>query len=280
MKNLLFVLIILSKLSFAQIISGRVIDSITKKPIPYVGIGVLHKGIGTVSDFNGNFNLDISGASKKDTLRFSTIGYSNLDIATSNIANHSGNYKLVEQAQHINEVEIKPGITKTKILGNTVHGGIFFSGFNSSTLGTEYGTVLKYRKKNPGWIKNVNFNLANNACDSVLFKVNIYKMNDSGVGESILEHPIYLDPKIKRGTLTVDLSGSSIYITHDVLLGLELIRLGKSENKENPKLYNLIMFYSSLLTSRSYWRKAAEDNWAIIPIDGSIGFWATVTYKK
>ena len=279
MKKLLFIFVILEKLSFAQVITGLVIDSNTQKPIPYVGIGILHKSIGTVSDFNGNFSLDVASAIKTDTMRFSTIGYANLDIPVSNLNKHSGSYKLAEQAQNINEVVIKPGETQTKILGNTVHGGMFCSGFNSSSLGTEMGTVLKYRKKNPGWIKNVSFNLRSNPYDSVLFKVNIYEMSDSGVGESILSHPIYLEPKIKHGTLTIDLSDSSVYIKHDVLLSLELIRISKSQDKGSPLMYKLL-FHSSLLKTHSYWRKAAQDNWEIIPVDGSIGFWATVTYKK
>jgi hypothetical protein len=282
LKKLVFIFIILTKLSFGQVISGIVIDSSTKKPIPYVGTGILHKGIGTVSDFNGNFKLDISGASKTDTIRFSSIGYASLDIPVSNLGKQTDKFKLVEQPQNIREVVIKPTVTKIKILGNTVHGGILCSGFNSSMLGTEMGTVLKYRKKNPGHIKNVNFNLWRNAYDSVLFKVNIYRMSDSGVKESILPHPIYLEPKIKSGTLTVDLSDSSLYITHDVLLSLELIRISKSQDKGNNKYmaYEKLLFHSSLLNGHSYLRKAAADNWELMPVDGSVGFWATVTYKK
>lgn len=282
MKKLLVIFSTLAKISFAQIIGGNVIDSSTNMPVPYAGIGILHKGIGTVSDFNGNFSLDISSASKSDTIRFSAIGYNNLDIPVIKLRKQPDNYKLVEKPQNIREVVIKPAVTKIKILGNTVHRGILCSGFNSSMLGTEMGTVLKYRKKNPGHIKDVNFNLRYNAYDSVLFKVNIYRMSDSGVNESILSHPIYLEPKIKSGTLTVDLSDSSLYITHDVLLSLELIRISKSQDKGNNKnmAYEKLLFHSSLLNGHSYWRKAAEDNWELMPANGSIGFWATISYKK
>jgi len=178
MKILLFVFAnIFLRNSYCQIFKGKITDSESGKPIPYCGIGILNKAIGTVSDADGLFSLNISDAALNDTLRLSEIGYLNVEIIVAKIRSSNSSihtYSLVPEASVLNTVYITPKEEKKHLkLGNTVNGGGLFSGFASNMLGTEIGIVLKYRKENPGRIESLHFDLANSTYDSVLFQVNI-----------------------------------------------------------------------------------------------------------
>ena len=60
---------------FAQttIVTGRVLDSITEEPLPFVNVAFLGTKIGTVTDFDGNYRLDSYYAS--DSVVCSFVGY-------------------------------------------------------------------------------------------------------------------------------------------------------------------------------------------------------------
>ncbi|AKA36191.1 carboxypeptidase-like regulatory domain-containing protein [Flagellimonas lutaonensis] len=61
---------------------GRVIDAKTKEPIPYVNIGIVDAGVGTVSDEEGLFHLSLDkNLFKPDTpVLFSALGYKSFKI--------------------------------------------------------------------------------------------------------------------------------------------------------------------------------------------------------
>src|ERR1700741_3075137 len=60
---------------YAQILTGQIFDIKTKETIPYVNIGIPGKGVGTVSDNNGNFSFPMDDIYKDDFLKISMIGY-------------------------------------------------------------------------------------------------------------------------------------------------------------------------------------------------------------
>ena len=60
---------------FSQTISGTVVDLSSKQALAYVNIGIIGKGIGTVSDINGKFSINLDDSLNSQTLKFSYIGY-------------------------------------------------------------------------------------------------------------------------------------------------------------------------------------------------------------
>ena len=78
-KYVLFLLVlILNYVSgFGQTeLIGQVIDALTEEPIPYVNIGLVDENIGTVSDEQGYFQLEIDPLQySQSNLRFSMIGF-------------------------------------------------------------------------------------------------------------------------------------------------------------------------------------------------------------
>ena len=56
-------------------ITGRVVDAITKEPIPFASIGFLKAGAGALTNENGYFQLAEPGEFKQDSLILMTLGY-------------------------------------------------------------------------------------------------------------------------------------------------------------------------------------------------------------
>ncbi|MRT94858.1 erythromycin esterase family protein [Ancylomarina sp. 16SWW S1-10-2] len=58
-----------------EIIVGRIVMDKNDEPIPYVNIGLKNNPIGTISNENGNFKLNITNKNLEDTVCVSCIGY-------------------------------------------------------------------------------------------------------------------------------------------------------------------------------------------------------------
>lgn len=257
----------------AQVIKGRVIDAQTKQPIEFASIGVMNRDAGTVANEQGNFVLNIQKARPTDTLKISMLGYESKVFLVGNIesmlGHQNGIITLQPQNRTLQEVVIKPRKTKTITLGNTTDTRMMSAGFSSNDLGSEVGTVLHYNKKKPGLLLNVNFNIAYNSFEHLLFRVNIYDFKDGKIGENLLKEPLYLETSTDFGTLTLDLSEKNIIIAHDCLLTLEWI---KDFGKQG------LMFSAGFFNSPSYARKTSHGKWFKSP--AGLGFWATVVHEK
>ncbi len=70
-------------------INGKVLDANTNMPLPFTNIGVLSKGVGTVSNEDGQYLLNISGLKLSDTVSFHYIGYKAIEISINDLLNDS-----------------------------------------------------------------------------------------------------------------------------------------------------------------------------------------------
>ena len=65
----------------------------------------------------------------------------------------------------------------------------------------------------------------NNVYDSLIFRVNIYKLNKDGKPESnMLTKSLLVTPKSKTGLVEVDLSQLYLFVDDDVIVSLEWIK--------------------------------------------------------
>lgn len=107
--NLLFLLLILlsnSLLSQEKIITGKVLDSITLTPLPFVHIYYLDSNIGTITDINGNFTIKLED--DKKNLVFSFVGYKKDTLSVDSIKK-TNIIKLAPIQYLLKEVVITPG---------------------------------------------------------------------------------------------------------------------------------------------------------------------------
>jgi len=262
-----------SSFGSAQTISGKIIDANDKQALPYINIGIIGKGIGTVSDIDGKFTLNLHDSLNSQTLKFSCIGYKSQSFIVREFRKKlNDNSILISLDQNtftLSQVVVKPKLLKTKVLGNKNNNKSAMAGFKSNDLGSEMGTIMKI-KKAPTHIENVNFNIAKNEITNLKFRVNIYSMKNGQPDSILLKEPIYVTTSITSGTLSVDMKKYNIWIDTDFFVSLEWI-----EDFGPNKLY----FCVGLMDSNSMWRKTSQDKWQKATPVG-IGFNSTVTYEK
>lgn len=99
--------------AISQEITGFVKDKKNNEPIPFSNVWIKGTTTGTMSDLNGEFKLKLS---QKDTLCVSTVGYLKEEIPAKTITNNPLTVFMKEEIQEINEVTVKPEVSRAKVL--------------------------------------------------------------------------------------------------------------------------------------------------------------------
>lgn len=249
-------------------LSGRVTDAKTGNGVMFVNIGVLNKGIGTVSDENGNYSLQLNLSAANDTVKFSCIGYDDFIITVANLNAQAGLVKLSPKPTILNTVVIKPKFVKKLELGVNSTTDQVTGGFMSNDLGSELATLLPYNKKKPAHLKKVFISISESGYDSVFFRLNVYKVKKGFPGDNMLQQPIYIKSAIKNGVIAVDLSAYDISFTEPVAVSIEWLKdLGQGQ----------LYFSCKLFKGQSFARKTSQAAWEKIPV--GVGIWANVDYE-
>jgi len=116
---LLFTILIISGLtcsSFAQTtkIRGRIIDSETKEPLPFVNIAFKGTTIGTTSDFDGQYFLETRTPS--DLLYISFVGYKEQVFEIQKASFQTINIELKSETFDLAEIVVTPGENPAHVL--------------------------------------------------------------------------------------------------------------------------------------------------------------------
>jgi hypothetical protein len=89
------------------IITGKVTDSDTHDPIPYVNIGFLHSLVGTISETDGSFYISTNKAT--DTLIISSLGYEIVKLHIEKGIKQNFDILLVPKSIALEAVVVTPG---------------------------------------------------------------------------------------------------------------------------------------------------------------------------
>src|SRR5688500_12043117 len=96
-KHLLLIMLCLASNSNAHeafiSITGKLVDSKSKEPIPYASVYIKGKSIGTTTNEDGRFQFHVPSGFAKDTLVVSVIGY---DPFKSVAGRMGGQERLIE----------------------------------------------------------------------------------------------------------------------------------------------------------------------------------------
>lgn len=139
-----------------QIIKGVVNDNLN--PLPFANITLLSKKIGTCSDENGFFSLDIKG-NTADTLLISSIGFEPKKFAVSNLLHSKkSTFCLKEIAYSLDSVVVKgkARVVKNKQihkLGNLKRTKL--KGSFSGVVGSQIVVYVKNSVAKSGYLKQV-----------------------------------------------------------------------------------------------------------------------------
>jgi len=252
---------------FGQHFTGKIIDDSTGKVIAYSNIGVVHKNIGTVSDFNGNYSIEINGQFDDDSLRISCIGYYPcvLKVSDFKVLKQHDIY-LKPQIFAIDEVQVTPKFFEQKILGVTTKSKVAQAGFEENQLGYECG-IFFYSKKST-LVESIHLNVARCTYDTVFYRVNIYKPSGNMEFENILQQPIYiqLTQKEIQDEIIIDLKKYNLILSGDFLITLEHVKdVGPG-----------ILYFCAGFSNKTYFRKTSQAAWERAPVGISLSIEARV----
>lgn len=107
-RTLLFVMLLLSVSSFSQTtkVSGKIVDAVTREPLPFVNVVFKGTTVGAASDIEGNYS--ISTTLHVDSISVSYVGYNKLNRAIKKGVDQVINIGLTQGVDLIT-VEIRPG---------------------------------------------------------------------------------------------------------------------------------------------------------------------------
>ncbi len=242
------------------ILTGAVIDSTQKELLPFVNIGIKQKNIGTSSLLDGTFSIKIPTQNENDTLTFSMVGYSELNLPIKNIvAANQKIFQLKIKTTQLNSVvvtakklvEQKFGIKKN---GAVIH---FTDGSTNQNDIFEIAQLIKFDTI-ISKITSVNLHINESRNDSGTFRINFYKYDGNKPTERIIEKSIVQTKQIQEGWLKFDLTKYKVYLKGSFVVTIEFI---PTKKKNNPIYYEVKLGGSS----KSFVRTSSQGEWSVPP---------------
>lgn len=213
-------------------LKAQLIHQDTQEPIPFVNVGFVGKGIGSVTDAQGYFELRYTTNTIKgsDIIQFSIIGFKTKQVPIASISNLlSKNNTIILAPERYSLEEVVLGNTKTKntTIGNSkIDSEKFGYWKNELGLGGEIASKIKIKKKNTQ-LKSLNFEVLENLSDSIRVRVNIYDIDPVFriPQHNILNTTIYYTISRRNGVERIPLSKYNIFTDTDVIVSIELIEI-------------------------------------------------------
>ncbi|SNR60333.1 CarboxypepD_reg-like domain-containing protein [Lutibacter agarilyticus] len=258
-------------------IKGVITDSL-KNPIQYVNVGILNKPVGTVTNENGEFFLNINNSFISDTLKISCLGYKSKELQIEKLSNNeSAIISLENHTEILNEIIIKSSNLKTYSKGKEktkTKNKVFFAipSLKNLNLGSEIGRKFSLGTKKPSLLKEFKFFLKENNFDSVLFRINFYKIENNKPSKKINSRNILIPAENQfTGWISVDLTDYEIKTQEDIIVAVEWIKA--SEKGDKLSLPILVPSFSST----HYYKYGTHAKWKKY---GSISTAMILTYKQ
>ena len=234
-------------------IQGFVTNKATKEPLQYVNVGVLNQFTGTVTDDNGNFELDIPKDLIGDTLKISMIGFKSdqwiIDVPLS--SKDRLDFALEEEISELDEVVLSAKAFKRKTLGNKTKSKFLGTGFSYDQLGAEMGIRVNINRQT--LVDQFNFFISYNRLSATsIFRLNFYSIKKGKPDTNIMPRQILIPIESgQTGEISVDLRPYDILLEEDIIIALEWVD-NKGENKKDEAIFfSLGMFNSGTLYKHS-----------------------------
>ena len=273
--------ILFSNILSAQLdYKGKIVDGKSGQPIPYVNIGIVEKGIGTVSDEEGIFHLKFNPDlyASNDVILFSSLGYEKLVIPITNLKFVYNEYpilKLNPSILELNEVVVtdKKGEFVKKSAGYKNTGEIAYGYWKDNiALGGELASHIPVAK-GLKQLKSFGFEIWENVSDSVLVRINIYDVGTFRLpGNNLNESRLNILHTIRKNDMfaDVDLMPYSIFVKDDFIVSIELLQV---YGKEEPRMALAGVSFGN----GSFRKYASQDKWEKIS-DKSMAFFLETSH--
>lgn len=244
-----------------QVWQGIISDAATGKGIDYVNIGFPGKTCGTLSNDSGYFRLELPGnINTSDTLIISRIGYRKMKL------DYARCRQLLTQpgaaiALEAGSIVLKPFVLEAGRKGRKKEYGHFsHSVKNKMTmsvqgLGGEMGAVIAFSGKQ-NWLRSLRFYVIHSSADTLLFRLNIYRMSADGPAENVCPEQILIPVLLKEHEAEVNLEKYQLLLTGTHLVSLEWVK--NTEQKGSIEL-------SATQKNSMFYRPVSQSSW--LPYD-------------
>lgn len=265
-----------------QIIEGKVLDSTSGEPLEYVSVGVINTSLGTITDENGQFRIDVTGQKPDAILRISMISYKPLTFTVKDLPIRQNTIKLVAAPTQLAEVVIRPS-GKIKKVGTTSYtkpGNVCGWGGTSIGKGSEIGIKIELGERAVR-LQSMHIRVHVQSFDSCLFRLHIRRIADNLPLNELLNNNVLIPIAKKSGWVDIDLSNYNLIFKGDIALTLEWLKVIGVNNDRLVKMNGSKEFTANVLFNikkkqGTFYRKwANEDKWTRID-DQSPSFYLTV----
>jgi hypothetical protein len=208
-------------------ISGKVIETKSRKPIPFVNIGIIEKNVGTLSDPDGSFEINFPLQYAHDSLIFSSIGFAKKKIPISEIKRSKiVTIELEQSGTMLHEVVVSAKKISTKIQRLGWMGGKDgVLPFDTIQGGGAVALLVK-SPSIPFLIEKLQVRLLYNSKDTCKLRLHLYAYDSvhNVPADELLSKEIILKETKRFGWLRFDLSGYEITLNEKYfLIGFEWI---------------------------------------------------------
>lgn len=261
MKNIALLILILTHTNlFAQIFSGKVINSKTNEVLPYANVGVRGTSIGGIADEGGTFKIDIYKASSNDKIVVSYLGFEPMIYLVNELKpNQIYEVKLIPNA-----IELKEVLVYNKrvpiILGNNKK-SFYYTGWgdNTSGIGRARGAVINPADL-PVKADEFVIHIHENTFDSVKFRLNIMIPGENGEpSTSLINENIFFTTSVKKGWVRVDLKPYNLVISEKLIVAVEWVDASGRERTEKEGSH-LLTISTSKKEGYFYQRESPEES--------------------
>lgn len=259
MKHLLLITLLLSvKISFSQTtLKGKIFGE-NQKVLPYCKIGIENTFVGTLSNEDGFFTLEIPSEYRNNDIKISFIGYQDLQVKMEDISLYEDLvFSLKPKDYEIEDITVTPkekfreGKDKEKTSTTT---NFSISNQENKNLGSEIGKLFKIKRS--VIINKVNFFVDYNDYEEVKLRLNIYTVKDKKPAENILSDELFISfGKTNGDWKSIDLSNYDIVLNQDVIITLEWIY-----GSEGGKKFGLPIIIPSIGATH-YYRFGSQGSW-------------------
>ena len=262
------VLLLISSYLRGQVIQGKLIDSSDERPLAYVNVGVVNISRGTITNERGEFELMCSDLPQDAEVRFSMIGYESQAFTVHDLLSNFNTIKLIKKAIELEEVTIKwKGTTRqigTSKISKT--GGVCGWGGTDFGRGHELGLLLGLGNETVK-IEDLNLRVHKQSFDTIVFRLHIRSLENGLPSEELLTENIYLTVSEYSGWKKIDLSAYNIFMSGDVALSLEWIRVSNVIEKNLVKMNGaktatpVVLFNLNKKSGTIFSRRGSEAKW-------------------
>jgi len=102
----LFLVLVVAIAYSQSVVEGIIVKDANEEAVPFATISVQNKAVGTITNIEGKFKLDIHTLQDTDTIQISHLSYNSLRITLASLKSNQGKIRLYENTLMLREVTV------------------------------------------------------------------------------------------------------------------------------------------------------------------------------